>query len=39
VFDRQGRRAARFDCNDPNKQYTPADVERRVLELLRAPAP
>ena len=29
LFDRQGRRAARFDCNDPNKQYTPADVECR----------
>jgi thiol-disulfide isomerase/thioredoxin len=36
VFDRQGRRAAKFDSNDPRKTYTPAQVEKLVLELLRA---
>ena len=37
LFDRQGRRAARFDCNDPNKQYTPADVEPRFEFCGRRP--
>jgi len=35
VFDRQGRRAARFDHNDPRKSYTHTDVENLVRSLLR----
>jgi len=38
VFDRQGRRAARFDNDDPRKSYTPTDVENLVRKLLRQPA-
>jgi hypothetical protein len=35
VFDRQGRRAARFDHNDPRKNYVHTDVEKLVRLLLR----
>jgi thiol-disulfide isomerase/thioredoxin len=34
VFDRQGRRAAKFDNNDPDKSFTPDDVEKLVKQLL-----
>jgi len=37
VFDRTGRRAAKFDNNDPDNTFTPADVERVVKELLKTP--
>lgn len=37
VFDREGRRAAKFDDHDPNKPLNYADVEALVRELLRAP--
>lgn len=37
VFDREGRRAAKFDDHDPNKPLHYADVETLVRELLRAP--
>jgi len=35
VFDKQGKRAGKFDGNDPDKPYSYADVERLVVELLR----
>ncbi len=35
VYDRTGKLAARFDHNDPCKQYTYADVEGLVRKLLR----
>jgi peroxiredoxin len=35
VFDREGRRARRFDDN-PDKPYEQTDVEKLVKELLRA---
>jgi thiol-disulfide isomerase/thioredoxin len=38
VFDRQGRRAARFDTEDDNKPFTYADVEKLVQQLLE-PSP
>jgi len=38
VFDRQGRRAARFDNDDPDKTFTHTDVENLVRKLLRQPA-
>jgi len=34
VFDRSGRRAARFSVDD-EKQYSYADIEKVVSELLR----
>jgi len=34
VFDRSGRRAARFSA-DEEKQYSYADIEKVVSELLR----
>lgn len=34
VFDRAGKRAARFDNDDPAKQFTYDDVERLVRRLL-----
>jgi len=37
VFDRQGRRAGKFDSDDPDRPFRYADVEKRVLELLRKP--
>jgi|SRR5579884_1661962 len=36
VFDRDGRRAGKFDNLDPDKPYTHKDVEALVQELLRA---
>jgi hypothetical protein len=39
VFNRDGKRAGKFDCNDPDKPYTNADVEQLVRSLLRTPAP
>jgi len=36
VFDRDGRRAGKFDTSDPDKPYTYADVEALVKELLKA---
>ena len=36
VFDRQGKRAAKFDNNDPDKpRFTPADIEKVVQQLLK----
>jgi hypothetical protein len=35
VFDRQGRRAARFNSEDPDRPFTYADVDKLVQELLR----
>jgi hypothetical protein len=37
VFDRQGRRAGKFDSEDPDRPFSYANVEKRVLELLRKP--
>lgn len=37
VFDRQGRRAAKFDSNDPDKPFDHTDVEKLVRQLLAAP--
>jgi hypothetical protein len=37
VFDRQGKRAAKFDTNDPDKTYTYDDIEKLVQMLLKAP--
>jgi hypothetical protein len=37
VFDRQGKRAAKFDTNDPDKTYTYDDIEKVVQMLLKAP--
>jgi hypothetical protein len=34
VFDREGR-WVRFDCSDPDKPFTYADVEKLVQRLLR----
>jgi hypothetical protein len=34
VFDRQGKRARKFDNDDPDNQYTYADVEQLVKTLL-----
>lgn len=34
VFDRQGRRYRKFDNDDPDKQFTYADVEPVVQKLL-----
>ena len=34
VFDRQGKRAGKFDCNDPEKPYGYDDVAKLVQELL-----
>jgi len=35
VFNREGRRAAKFDPSAGDKPYTYADVEKLVLEILR----
>ncbi len=35
VFDRDNRRAAKFDSGDPDKDFSYADVEKLVLELLK----
>jgi cytochrome c biogenesis protein CcmG/thiol:disulfide interchange protein DsbE len=35
VFDRQGRRAAKFDAENPDRPYTYDDVEKLVKDLLR----
>jgi hypothetical protein len=35
VFDRQGKRAGKFDTSDPDKPFTYKDVEDLVKELLR----
>jgi thiol-disulfide isomerase/thioredoxin len=37
VFDRQGRRAAKFDNNDPDKPFDHTDVEKLVAKLLQGP--
>lgn len=34
VFNKENRRAAKFDHNDPNKQYTHEEVEIVVRQLL-----
>lgn len=36
VFNRDNKRAAKFDHNDPNRQYDEHDVEKVVKELLAA---
>ena len=36
VFDRDGKRAMRFDSDDPDKPYDHEDVEKVVKDLLRA---
>jgi len=36
VFDRDGKRAMKFDSDDPDKPYDHEDVEKVVKELLRA---
>jgi thiol-disulfide isomerase/thioredoxin len=38
VYQRDGKLARRFDYNDPDKQYTYADVQKLVQKLLE-PAP
>lgn len=35
VFNRENRRAGKFDYSDPNKQFTHKDVEKLVQELLQ----
>jgi peroxiredoxin len=35
VFDQQNQRAAKFDCNDPDKPYDHEDVDKAVRQLLR----
>jgi thiol-disulfide isomerase/thioredoxin len=35
VFGRDGRRAAKYDSNDPDQHYTYDDVEKLVKDLLR----
>ena len=37
VFDRQGKRAGKFDTNDSDKTYTYDDIEKLVQQLLKAP--
>ena len=37
VFDRQGKRAAKFDAKDPDKPYTYDDIKKLVQRLLKAP--
>jgi hypothetical protein len=39
VFDRSGRRAARFDADDPDKPFknAHAEIEKLVKELLATP--
>jgi thiol-disulfide isomerase/thioredoxin len=34
VFDRQGRRAAKFNADDPEHPFTYADVEKLVRQLI-----
>jgi len=34
VFDRQGKRAAKFEVDPARKPFTYADVEKLVVELL-----
>jgi len=34
VFDRAGKRAAKFDNDDPKKQFTYADVRSLAVKLL-----
>jgi thiol-disulfide isomerase/thioredoxin len=36
VYSRDGKLAQRFDHNDPNKQYTHADVEKLVQKLIKS---
>jgi hypothetical protein len=35
VFDRQGRRAGKFDSDDPDKDFTYNDVDKLVQGLLK----
>ena len=35
VFAKDGTQAARFDSDDPDKQYTYKDVKAKVAELLK----
>jgi len=37
VFDRQGRRAGKFDSEDADKPFSYKDVEKLVTDLLRRP--
>ena len=37
VFDRDNRRAAKYDTSDPDKSFTYEDVEKLVQKLLRTP--
>jgi thiol-disulfide isomerase/thioredoxin len=37
VFDRRGRRAAKFNADDPDHPFTYADVEKLVRQLLSSP--
>lgn len=39
VFDRLGRRAAKFVGDDPDKPYTAEDVDKVVEKLLEEKAP
>jgi hypothetical protein len=36
VFDQEGREAAKFDNNNPDKPFNYADVEKSVQQLLGA---
>jgi thiol-disulfide isomerase/thioredoxin len=36
IWDRAGKQAARFDGDDPDNQFTYAQVEKKVAELLLA---
>jgi hypothetical protein len=38
VFDRQGRRAAKFDSEDPEKPLSYEDVKKLVPKLLAPPS-
>lgn len=39
IFDREGRRAAKFDTSDPDKPFTYEDVEKVVKRLLKTSEP
>jgi hypothetical protein len=34
VFDRDGKQVGKFDSDDPDKEYTYADIEKLVKKLL-----
>jgi hypothetical protein len=36
IFDRDGKRAAKFDSDDSEKKYNHEEIEKSLVELLRA---